>query len=1379
MTPVEVRAADPQQLLLLGVVAPRRGAPGDGVAVFVGASGGTFFARSGADATPGGVYAATSDALAILAGRASFVFGFTGECAAVDTACSSTLAALHVARRSGGRARVCGVGLLEATTTRRTAAAGMLSPRGRCHAFDRRADGFSRAEGAACFSVVAGGGAYDVVGTSLQQDGPSASLTAPNGSPPRRRGLAALAAAASGGAVPNAALRRLNAHLRSALASARFRAAAAATDAPPRGRVSSFGYGGTIAHGAVSATRPQPLAPPPRASLHRAAALHDRLVRREGRCAPSSTGAVAVARADAHVVRGEVLFPGVAYVEVAATSLRDLDFVRPCVMRGDADFRIERAEDGALEISSRAGGSFALRTRGASISRRPDGARLAPGCIGKLRRSCGRRSPRVASSRALDALRRPDAARAAGDATGRSAAATAYARRPLPGAGCGARDAQLGIAPGPLRAAAPRRREPAVAALAPRALPPRRPPRRDRARDETVRVSSASSGLVLHAAAEAAGDARDLGVFVGAGAWIRGASLPGRGDAGPNSVYGATATALSLLSGRVSYALDLAGPCVSLDTACSSFLFALALAAREPGALAASVGVLATDATLAFAAAGMLGNAGRCYAFDARGDGYVRGEGCAAALLGRARRESPTRARHDGAVRVLTAPNGAAQRRLLARVAVPGEPSANLEAHGTGTALGDPVEVGAATKQLGRVDAASSKALRGHLEASAAALGLLGAVRRVLATAAGRRCPRRAARLSAFGFGGALAHGALYAATIVRRGAVGVACSEFRRRAMVGREPLFFHVGLRPARAGPGDALVVEGVFSRRAYAALGDHVVVGATIFPGVAYTAVVITGLAQARSASEALVLEAIELGRPCRVPRAAAPCFGLRRRRWTRPTRSRPTSPPTSASWSTRAARRRRARAHRGRAVDLIRKNRRRRWRETATPSYVGLRTKRGENGVLQSPPPPPKAATSIPSAIGAIVPAPALVRAVALKDRATMFQTCAWATLCCPLVKSDEIQISGSLLLPGARGDVGDDDAYRLHRLKARRELGGGGARAVLRQDDAADFILSRLKARGDIVVTKDARILDAVLAKIETMYGALAFSALRATFVARIAAKLRDALEQRYEVELAPNLLELYPTPEAIGAHVAALLGDEPAAETSPRAGGARSPASIAATLALLAARLPRGGRRPTRRRRPARADPPATLRAVAAAAPRRRPTVAGASRSRSAGAGRARRVARAALGAVAARSPPLPPPALAPPPVAAAAVAPTRRAARPPGAALAARQPAAARRRGRPTVRGRDRGTGRSTRRRGRRARRALASGLDSLGVSELAGALSAAFGIALEPTFLFDHPTIAAAASGVVARPRRGRAAGADAAVDGWNVTDAAVLAL
>ena len=65
-----------------------------------------------------------------------------------------------------------------------------------------------------------------------------------------------------------------------------------------------------------------------------------------------------------------------------------------------------------------------------------------------------------------------------------------------------------------------------------------------------------------------------------------------------------------------------------------------------------------------------------------------------------------------------------------------------------------------------------------------------------------------------------------------------------------------------------------------------------------------------------------------------------------------------------------------------------------------------------------------------------------------------------------------------------------------------------------------------------------------------------------------------------------------------------------------------------------------------------------------------------------------------------------------------------------------------------------------------------VASGLDSLGVSELAGALSTAFGIALEPTFLFDHPTIAAAASAVVAALRAAdAAAGADAAVDGWNL--------
>ena len=102
------------------------------------------------------MYAASGYAIAILSGRISFVLGLTGPNFPVDTACSATLAALHCAAsatRLGEceRASVCGLGILEAVGSFGIAAAGMTSPRGRCHTFDSRADGFTRAEGAGAF----------------------------------------------------------------------------------------------------------------------------------------------------------------------------------------------------------------------------------------------------------------------------------------------------------------------------------------------------------------------------------------------------------------------------------------------------------------------------------------------------------------------------------------------------------------------------------------------------------------------------------------------------------------------------------------------------------------------------------------------------------------------------------------------------------------------------------------------------------------------------------------------------------------------------------------------------------------------------------------------------------------------------------------------------------------------------------------------------------------------------------------------------------------------------------------------------------------------------------------------------------------------------
>jgi natural product biosynthesis luciferase-like monooxygenase protein len=217
------------------------------------------------------------------------------------------------------------------------------------------------------------------------------------------------------------------------------------------------------------------------------------------------------------------------------------------------------------------------------------------------------------------------------------------------------------------------------------------------------------------------------------------------------SAYTGSGNALSAAAGRISYALGLEGPSMAIDTACSSSLVALHMACqsvrRGESAMAIVGGVnLLISSTLgeAFTQAGMMASDGRCKAFDAQADGYVRSEGGAIVVLKPLSRAYADGNRvlgivrgsavnQDGRSNGLTAPNGPAQERVIRAALADAntEPSniSYVEAHGTGTPLGDPIEVRALGAVFGDratpLAVGSAKTVFGHTEAAAGLVGLL------------------------------------------------------------------------------------------------------------------------------------------------------------------------------------------------------------------------------------------------------------------------------------------------------------------------------------------------------------------------------------------------------------------------------------------------------------------------------------------------------------------------------------------------------------------------------------------------------------------------------------------------------------------------------
>ncbi len=243
-----------------------------------------------------------------------------------------------------------------------------------------------------------------------------------------------------------------------------------------------------------------------------------------------------------------------------------------------------------------------------------------------------------------------------------------------------------------------------------------------------------------------------VGVFVGvAGNDYAGLQMPNYAGTDVHTNSGCT---LSIASNRISYLLDLKGPSVSVDTACSSALVAMSQACHSiwdgqcSAALTGGVNAIITPhATIGFSKASMLSPSGQCFAFDERANGYVRGEGAAMVLIkpldDALHNNDPIYAviraavvNQDGHTSSMTVPGVEGQSAMLRQAyrEAQVEPAhvMYMEAHGTGTPVGDPIEATALGNVLrqgrsgeNRCLIGSVKSNIGHLESGSGIAGFL------------------------------------------------------------------------------------------------------------------------------------------------------------------------------------------------------------------------------------------------------------------------------------------------------------------------------------------------------------------------------------------------------------------------------------------------------------------------------------------------------------------------------------------------------------------------------------------------------------------------------------------------------------------------------
>ncbi|XP_063446687.1 phenolphthiocerol/phthiocerol polyketide synthase subunit C-like [Mytilus trossulus] len=222
--------------------------------------------------------------------------------------------------------------------------------------------------------------------------------------------------------------------------------------------------------------------------------------------------------------------------------------------------------------------------------------------------------------------------------------------------------------------------------------------------------------------------------------------------------YDITGNPPSIISARVSYVYNLLGPSMSIDTACSSALVAIDVAAqsllmgRSSMAICGGVNsMLSPSMFIALSRARMASPSGQCHTFSSNADGYTRGEGCGIVILkklGHAKRDSnkiwatiATDCNQDGHTATpITAPSASQQENLLHKVYLSNNVNPHdvqvIGAHGTGTPVGDPIEANTLGRFFGKkpndqsvekhvVYIASVKTNIGHLESAAGAAGLI------------------------------------------------------------------------------------------------------------------------------------------------------------------------------------------------------------------------------------------------------------------------------------------------------------------------------------------------------------------------------------------------------------------------------------------------------------------------------------------------------------------------------------------------------------------------------------------------------------------------------------------------------------------------------